>query len=126
MATAPEVRGKGWGRRLLGTRGTVQSAGSRPASVNPFAVRAMAEVGIDLANHASKSVDAIDPTTVDTVITWCEDEVCPAWLGDARRLHFPLPDPASEDPSLTDADLLARFREARDAIERHLRTVIDG
>jgi len=117
---------EGWGRRLLGDRGTVQSAGSSPATVNPYALRVMAEVGIDLGDHRSKSVDEIDPDTVDTVITWCADEVCPAWLGDARRLHFPLSDPATDDPSVTDAALLERFRAARDAIEAHLRAVIDG
>jgi arsenate reductase len=117
---------EGWGRRLLGDRGTVQSAGSSPATVNPYAVRVMAEVGVDLGGHHSKSVDDIDLGSVDTVITWCADEVCPAWLSDARRLHFPLPDPATEDPSLTDADLLVRFRAARDAIEAHLRALIDG
>jgi arsenate reductase (thioredoxin) len=117
---------EGWGRRLLGDRGTVQSAGSSPATVNPYAVRVMAEVGVDLGGHHSKSVDDIDLGSVDTVITWCADEVCPAWLSDARRLHFPLPDPATEDPSLTDADLLVRFRAARDAIEAHLRALLDG
>lgn len=117
---------EGWGRRLLGDRGTVQSAGSSPATVNPYAVRVMAEVGVDLGGHHSKSVDDIDLGSVDTVITWCADEVCPSWLSDARRLHFPLADPATEDPSLTDADLLVRFRAARDAIEAHLRALIDG
>ncbi len=115
---------EGWGRRLLGDRGTVQSAGSAPSTVNPMAIRVMAEVGIDLGAHRSKSVDRIDPATVDTVITWCADEVCPAWLGDARRLHFPLPDPATDDPAVTDEALLVRFRDARDAIEGHLRALL--
>lgn len=117
---------EGWARRLLGDRGTVQSAGSRPATVNPYAVRVMAEVGIALEGHRSKSVDAIDPGSVDTVITWCADEVCPVWLGSARRLHFPLPDPATDDPTLGDAARLARFRQARDAIERHLRDLLQA
>ncbi len=113
-----------WGRHLLGEHGTVQSAGSAPATVNPYAARVMAEVGLALEGHRSKSVDEIDPASVDTVITWCADEVCPAWLGQAERLHFPLPDPASDDPTLTDEQQLVRFRVARDAIERLLREVL--
>jgi arsenate reductase len=85
----------------------------------------MEEVGVELAGHRSKSVDEIDPSTVDVVITWCADEVCPVWLDTARRLHLPLPDPATDDPAVTEAERLERFRGARDAIERHLRRVFD-
>lgn len=107
---------EGLARQLLGARAHVQSAGSRPTRVNPYAIEVMAEVGIDLGAHASKSVDGIDPATVDTVITLCAEEVCPVFLGRARRLHWPIADPASDDPSLTRADLLARFRTARDEL----------
>jgi N-acetylglutamate synthase-like GNAT family acetyltransferase len=84
--------------------------------VNPYAVEVMAEVGVDLTTHRSKSVETIDPATVATVITLCAEEVCPVWLGGAARLHWPIPDPASSDPSLTPDDMLLRFREARDTI----------
>ncbi|MFO0003304.1 MAG: hypothetical protein ACK559_19455 [bacterium] len=76
----------------------------------------MGEVGIDLAAHASKSVDTIDPATVDLVITLCAEEVCPAFLGEARKLHWPVPDPASDDPGLDRPAMLARFRAAREEI----------
>ena len=56
------------------------------------------------------------PATVDTVITLCAEEVCPVFLGKARRLHWPIPDPASDDPTLSRDELLARFRTARDTI----------
>jgi arsenate reductase len=107
---------EGLGRMILGDRARVQSAGSRPSRVNPYAVEVMHELGIDLATHHSKSVDAIDPASVDTVITLCAEEVCPVYLGQAHRLHWPIPDPASDDPSLSRADMLARFRSARDTI----------
>ena len=111
--------GEGLARHLFpGFR--IQSAGSRPSRVNPFAVEAMAEEGIDASAHTSKSVQDIDPTTVDLVITLCAEEVCPAFLGKAERLHWPIPDPASDDPSLTPEDLRARFRTARDEIRRRL------
>jgi arsenate reductase (thioredoxin) len=111
---------EGLARQLFGDRADVQSAGSQPSRVNPYAIEVMREVGAELAGHTSKSVDAIDPATVDTVITLCAEEVCPVVLGAKRRLHWPIPDPASSDPALTRDDLLRRFRTARDAIGTRL------
>ena len=88
--------------------------------MNPHAIAALAEVGIDASAHSSKSVADIDPATVDLVITLCAEEVCPAFLGRAERLHWPIPDPASDDPELTPEDLRVRFRAARDEIARRL------
>jgi arsenate reductase len=98
----------------------IQSAGSRPSHVNPYAIEVLREVGIDATTHTSKSVQDIDPATVDLVITLCAEEVCPLFLGKAERLHWPIPDPASDDPSLTPEDLRARFRAGRDEIRRRL------
>jgi len=98
----------------------IQSAGSRPSHVNPYAIEVLAEQGIDATTHTSKSVQDIDPATVDLVITLCAEEVCPLFLGKAERLHWPIPDPASDDPSLTPDDLRARFRVGRDEIRRRL------
>ena len=56
---------------------------------------------IDLGAHSSKSVETIDPNSVDLVITLCAEEVCPAFLGNARRLHWGLPDPAAATGSDT-------------------------
>lgn len=111
---------EGLARRRFGDRVRVQSAGSSPSRVNPFAIEVMGEVGIDLAGHASKSADGIDPATVDTVITLCAEEVCPVFLGGARRIHWPIPDPASDDPSLGREQLLERFRTARAQIDGRL------
>jgi arsenate reductase len=104
------------GRMIFGDRIAVQSAGSEPSHVNPYAIEVMRELGVDLAAHRSKSVETIDPATVDTVITLCAEEVCPVFLGKARRLHWPIPDPASRDPSLSREEMLSRFRTARDTI----------
>ncbi len=98
----------------------IQSAGSRPSRVNPYAIEVLAELGIDASSHASKSVQDIDPATVDLVITLCAEEVCPLFLGQAERLHWPIPDPASEDPNLTPVQLRERFRAGRDEIRRWL------
>lgn len=103
-------------RTILGDRARIQSAGTRPSRVNPYAVEVMQELGADLGEHRSKSVDTIDPASVDTVITLCAEEVCPVFLGGARRLHWPIADPASDDPALSRDEMLARFRAARDQL----------
>jgi len=110
--------GEGLARHLFpGFR--IQSAGSRPSTVNPYAIEALEDLGIDASAQSSKSVADIDPAAVDLVITLCAEEVCPAFLGKAERLHWPIPDPASDDPALSQEDLRRRFRTAREAI-RHL------
>ncbi len=111
---------EGLARKMLGPQVRVQSAGSRPSQLNPFAVEVMQEVGVALSSQTSKSVDTIDPASVDTVITLCAEEVCPVFLGNARRLHWPIEDPASTDASLTREQMLARFRSARDSIRARL------
>lgn len=107
---------EGLARRQFGDRVRVQSAGSRPATVNPYAIEVMAELGVDLTVQHSKSVQTIDPASVDLVVTLCAEEVCPVFLGAVQRLHWPIPDPASSDPSLTREALLLRFRTARDTL----------
>jgi arsenate reductase len=109
---------EGIARALAGDRLAVQSAGSAPSRVNPLAIRALAEIGVDAAGHRSKSVDEIDPATVDTVITLCAEEVCPVFLGTAKRLHWPLPDPAGHDEAPEAS--LARFRTVRDELRRRI------
>jgi len=111
---------EGLARQRFGERMLVQSAGSRPSRVNPYAIAVLAELGIDISAQQSKPTSAIDPGTVDTVVTLCAEEVCPLFLGRHQRLHWPIADPASDDPSLSREQLLARFRTARDAIAAHL------
>ena len=111
---------EGLARDLFGDAVHVQSAGSEPSRVNPYAVRAMAELDIDLATHASKSVQTIDPQSVDLVITLCAEEVCPVFLSDAPIMHWPLQDPDRKHEDLTDAERLEHFRVARDQIRARL------
>jgi arsenate reductase len=107
---------EGLARQVFGERVRVQSAGSAPSRVNPYAIQVLDELGIDIRAHHSKAVSEIDSTSVDTVITLCAEEVCPAFLGQATRVHWPIPDPASDDPSIDSQRMLERFRAARDAI----------
>lgn len=114
---------EGLARKRFGDRVRVQSAGSRPSRVNFWAIEVMREVGVDLATHDSKSVETIDPNTVDTVVTLCAEEVCPVFLGKARRIHWPIEDPASDDPVISRDAMLARFRSARDQIQEYIETL---
>jgi len=111
---------EGLARTLFGKLVRVQSAGSQPGRVNPHAIAAMHEVGIDLTGQRSKSVDDIDPASVQAVITLCAEEVCPLWPGKIARMHWPLPDPATSDPAIPADAVLARFRSARDELRARL------
>lgn len=111
---------EGLARMMFGNRVSIKSAGSQPSTVNTYAVEVMRELGIDLSAHHSKSVHTIDPARVRTVITLCEEEVCPAFLGNARRLHWPIPDPVNTEVAAAREELLARFRSARDNIKQRL------
>ena len=108
---------EGLAQQMFGTDITVLSAGSEPSTVNPYAVEAMAELGIDIAGQRSKSVDDIDVGTVDLVVTLCAEEVCPVLPGKVRRLHWPIADPASKDSAIPPEELRRRIRTARDQIK---------
>lgn len=104
-------------QRALGKRFCVRSAGSKPAGyVHPMAIRALAEIGIDIAHHRSKHLNEFLQEAVETVITVCgnADQVCPVFPGQANRHHWPFKDPAHAEG--TEEDRLAEFRRVRDEI----------
>lgn len=108
---------------LLGAGVRVQSAGSEPSRVNPYAVRALGELGIDASALHSKHVSTIDPASVDLVITLCAEESCPVFLGNARRISWAMPDPDRKNEDLSDEQRLQYFRVARDAIRARLKVL---
>lgn len=111
---------EGFLRAMAGDRFEVASAGTEATHVRPLAIHAMAEVGIDLSGHASKTLDRFVGEPWDFVITVCDaaNEACPVFPGAARRLHWSFPDPAAATGS--EDERLAVFREVRDAIRRRL------
>ena len=112
---------EGLARHLFADRATVLSAGSAPSRLNPHAIEAMAEIGIDISGQRSKSVDEIDPEDVDLVVTLCAEEVCPVLPGRVRRLHWPIADPAATDVEPpASIDVRERFRAARREIESRI------
>ena len=99
---------------------TVFSAGSEPSTVNPFAVRALEEIGLNADAQYSKSIAEVPMAEVDYLITLCAEEVCPIGPGNLTRLHWPYPDPAGNAQS--DSAALARFRGVRDALKDRIGT----
>lgn len=94
-----------------------QSAGSKPAGyVHPLAIRAMAEIGLDISGHRSKHLDEFLAEKVETVITVCgkADQVCPMFPGQVNRHHWPFDDPAHATG--TEEEQMAVFRRVRDEI----------
>jgi arsenate reductase len=112
---------EGIARSLAPASTRISSAGSKPSRVNPLAIAALREIGVDITGHASKSVEEIPREGVDAVITLCAEEVCPVWLGKAARYHWGLPDPAGAGAN--DAQQLQAFRDVRDELRRRLSVV---
>lgn len=102
-------------RRLGGNAFTVFSAGSRATFVNPFAIKAMDEIGVDLRSHTSKSFEPFLGQPFDAVITVCDNaaESCPFLPGQYRRIHWSFPDPAAVEG---DEAKLQAFRDVRDGL----------
>jgi len=102
----------------------ISSAGAFAYRVDPLAIRALAEAGIDASGQTSKAVDDIDTSDVDAVITLCAEQVCPVFLGRALRLHWVFDDPTSAGAD--DESRLRAFREVRDEIRRRLEFAFEG
>jgi len=111
--------GEGWVRHDLGGRVEVHSAGTRPSSVHPFAIRVMAEAGVDISSHRSKSVEALRDLAFDLVVTVCDSarEACPILPGARKTLHETFEDPALAGEG---EDALPVFRRVRDEIRARL------
>jgi len=111
---------------FLGDRWEAYSAGTKPAGyVHPLAVRAMAELGVEIGGQRSKSVDEFRDAPFDLVITVCDDadRNCPVWLGRGRRVHIGFPDPAAATGS--EAQRLAVFREVRDGLRQRILSYLE-
>jgi arsenate reductase len=111
-------------RHLGGGLYEVFSAGIKPVGVNPLAIKAMREMGIDISTQRSKSVAEFAGQQFATVITVCDSaaEQCPVFPGAPARVHWSLPDPAAV--SGTREEKLAAFRRVRDELEKRMRLFV--
>jgi arsenate reductase len=100
------------------------SAGTHPSRVNPLAIEAMKEVGIDISGHRSKSIEEFTGQSFDVVITVCDNakESCPVFPGAPERLHWSYEDPAAVEGSREDR--LRAFRRVRDNLRERLQSLL--
>jgi arsenate reductase len=107
-------------RHMAGDRYEVFSAGTRPVGLNPNAVEAMREIGIDMSGQRSKSVDEFVNQLFDYIITLCDNakESCPIFPGGGQRIHQSFEDPAAarQQP--------AAFRKVRDELQAWLQQFV--
>ena len=109
-------------RHEAGDRLEVFSAGTRPTTVRPEAIAALAELGINISRHRSKSAEEFAGQPFDFVITVCDaaNEACPVFPAGVQRLHWSFEDPAAVEG--TYEERLAAFRRIRDQIHERLKT----
>lgn len=116
---------EGWARTLRSDSIEPYSAGTDPHGMNPLAVRAMAEAGVDISAHTSKNVDAL-PVPFDFVVTVCDSakEACPFFPGPTKVVHIGFDDPPKLATSAkTDDAAMPHYRRVRDAIRRFVETL---
>lgn len=115
---------EGLAKNMFGNEAIVESAGSEPSGkVQPWAVEILKEDGIDISKNWSKSTDQLSPgflANLDYVITLCAEEVCPTLPSRAKRLHWPVKDPAG----VPEEQKLEAFRNAKNEIIAKLKTFI--
>ena len=119
---------EGWARHLLGGQLDACSAGTDPHGLNPLAVRAMQEAGVDISGHTSKTIEACDPETLTLVVTVCghADENCPMFPGTTRVVHRGFDDPPKlAAGAATDEDAMPHYRRVRDEIRAFIETLPD-
>lgn len=116
--SARSIMGEALLRHAVGDDFEVYSAGLEPKGINPYSVRALAEIGVDSSGQSSKDVmDYLGKVNFAHLITVCghAEENCPsAFLGVSNHVHWPLEDPAKFEGS--DEAKLAKFREVRDQL----------
>ncbi|MFI4870701.1 MAG: arsenate reductase ArsC [Phycisphaerales bacterium JB061] len=117
---------EGWAKHLHADTIDACSAGTDPHGLNPLAVKAMAEVGVDISSHTSKKVEACDPDTLDLVVTVCghANENCPVFIGKTRVVHQGFDDPPKLAEHAKDEDeALTHYRRVRDEIRAFIATL---
>lgn len=117
---------EGWLRHLAGGRFDVSSAGTNPVGLNPGAVEAMQESGVDISTHRSKHLNEFAGVRFDYVVTVCDraKETCPIFPGARTVLHWSFDDPAHATGSADERR--AVFHRVRDEIGDRIRTFLDG
>jgi len=111
---------EGFLRHMAGDRFEVFSAGVKPIQINPLAIKAMAEAGVDISKHRSKSAMEFIGQQFDYIITVCDNakQTCPVFPGKHEKIHWDLEDPAEARGS--EEERLVVFRKIRDEIRKKI------
>ena len=120
---------EGWARQLKGGVIEAYSAGIEKHGMNPHAVKVMAEAGVDISQHYSKTPAEIGPVQFDYVVTVCghANENCPIFPGKAKVVHVGFEDPPKLTKHLADGEeKLAVYRRVRDEVRRFVETLPDA
>ncbi|MCX7825442.1 MAG: arsenate reductase ArsC, partial [Verrucomicrobiae bacterium] len=120
---------EGWTRALKGDVIEPYSAGIEKHGLNPHAVKVMAEAGVDISGHRSKTLDELGDVSFDCVVTVCghANEHCPLFPGKTKVFHVGFEDPPALTKHLPDGEeKLAVYRRVRDEIRRFVETLPEG
>ena len=117
---------EGFMKALGGKKWNVQSAGTISSYVHPLAIRVMEEIGIDISQQTSKSLDKFLNETFDYIITLCDNAAasCPVFPGQGKRLHWPIEDPIGAIGSTEERIVL--FRRTRNEIKKRIEEFLTG
>ena len=109
---------EGWGKELWPEKYNFCSAGSKKHGLNPFAIEVMKEVGVDISEHSSQTLDEFDIGELDYIFTVCSDahETCPVLPG-VKIIHIGFDDPPRLTENLKGEKRLAVYRRVRDEIK---------
>jgi len=118
-----------WVHRLKGDSITAYSAGVSPKGIDPRAIKAMAEVNIDISANASKDLDAVAGIEFDYVITLCDhaNESCPFFPGNTKRIHKGFDDPPKlAESAASEEEAMDHYRRVRDEIKTYIESFPEG
>jgi arsenate reductase len=117
---------EGWARHLRPDAIEAFSTGVEPHGMNPLAVKAMAEAGVDISRQRSKHVNELASVPFDYVVTVCDhaNETCPVFPGKVKRLHVTFDDPPRlAKEAKTEAQALSHYRRVRDEIRSFIEQI---
>ncbi len=119
---------EGWARYLKNDSIEPYSAGTEKHGLNPLAVKVMAEAGVDISSHYSKTLKELGDVVFDYVITVCSDadKNCPVFPGKTRKVHHGFDDPPRlAKHAKTEEEALFHYRRVRDEIKAFIETLPD-
>ena len=120
---------EGWTKHLKGDQFEAYSAGVEPRSIDPRAIKAMAEVGIDISSQKAKDVNAFGSMEFDYVITLCDNarESCPYFPAKTRLIHRGFDDPPKlAEKAENEKEAMDHYRRVRDEIKAFVETLPEG